>query len=76
MEFTKREKVVLGVLVRKELEAMKEDRAALMLSNAPFFGKEGSDESDLAFVKQEHLYEDFLAKLLRKLHSKLQEGEE
>ena len=58
---------VLKVLVQKELDHVTKDAKGLMISNSPFLTKILGDTSDLAFMKSEVAYQEFLKELLQKL---------
>jgi hypothetical protein len=66
MTLTEEEKVVLRVLVEKELKAVKE-AGDIMEINSPFIGKGVKGKGELPFLKSEVLYEKFLQHLLKKL---------
>jgi len=67
MTLGKKERAVLKVLVEKELENIQNDSSQLMISNSPFLNKVGLDDSDIAFMKSEKDYEEFLKKLLKNI---------
>ncbi len=67
MELTKQEIDVIKGLVGKELNHVKHDGEKLLVSNAPFLGKEALDEADLPFLKSIEDYKHFLQELLKKL---------
>ncbi|MBU1111783.1 MAG: hypothetical protein ABIG93_04925 [archaeon] len=67
MALDKKECAVLKVLVEKELENIQTDSSQLMVSNSPFFNKVALDDSDIAFMKSEKDYEEFLKQLLKKI---------
>jgi hypothetical protein len=70
MVFTKKELGVLKILVDKELEHVKKDAEAMVISNAPFIGKELLDDNDFEFLKAETMYLGFLKDLSGKLVEK------
>lgn len=70
MGFTKKELGVLKILVDKELEHVQKDADAMVISNAPFIGKELLDDDDFAFLKAESMYLKFLKDLSVKLVEK------
>lgn len=62
-----KQKEVLKILVKKEIEHLKTDKDSLLISNSPFLNKETLDGSDLEFLKSEELYLNFLENLLKDL---------
>lgn len=67
MTLDKKERAVLKVLVEKELQNVQEDSSQLMISNSPFLNKVALDDPDIAFMKSEKDYEEFLKQLLKKI---------
>ncbi len=63
MTLTKDDRMVLKILVEKELQAITKEGKNLISGNTPLFPK----EPDIAFLKSEALYEKFLQQLRRKL---------
>lgn len=67
MVLTKENKVVLKILVEKEIEQVKKEGKQIFISNSPFLNKIIGDEADLPFLKSEVLYQNYLEVLLKKL---------
>ena len=67
MELTNEEKLVIRVLLEKELGEVK-DGKNILGANSPFFGKGVKGKNELPFLKSELKYEEFLQKLLKKWH--------
>ena len=67
MELTKRDREILKIIVKKELEHLEADFKTLTITNSPFLGKEGYDGSDLVFMKGELEYKTYLEELIHKL---------
>lgn len=65
--FTKEEKIVLRLLVEKELEHIKKDSKKLLISNSPFLGKMSEEFEDIALLKSESEYLKFLQVLRKKI---------
>jgi hypothetical protein len=65
MALTKKETDVLKIVVKKELQQLKEDKDKLFISNSPFLNK--ADDNDLEFLKSETEYREFLKQILEKL---------
>lgn len=63
--FTKKELAVLKVLVTREIDSMNEDANKVLISNSGYINMDNDD--DLAFLKAEDLYMDFLQDLIKKL---------
>lgn len=66
MALTNQEKVVLRILLQKELENVKKQGKRIFIDNSPFLNKIEGD-SDLPFLKSEKLYEQYLQELLKTL---------
>ncbi len=67
MALTKEEMDVLKVLVEKELDHVTKDADKLMMSNSPFLTKVFGEKSNIAFMKSEADYQQFLLGILTKL---------
>jgi len=53
------------MLVTREIDSMNEDASKVLISNSGYINLDNDD--DLAFLKAEELYMDFLQDLLKKL---------
>jgi collagenase-like PrtC family protease len=68
MTLTKEEKAMLKALVKKELEAVKEEGQKILIVNSPFLsGITRTHAKDIPFLASEKLYQEFMEKLLEKL---------
>jgi len=61
----KKELAVVKMLVTREIDSMNEDASKVLISNSGYINLDNDD--DLAFLKAEELYMDFLQGLLKKL---------
>jgi len=61
----KKELAVVKMLVTREIDSMNEDASKVLISNSGYINLDNDD--DLAFLKAEELYMDFLQDLLKKL---------
>ena len=65
---TEKEKAVLKILVKKELEIVEQHNEEMYIVNSPFLSSVSRLRSnDLEFMKTEKLYREFLSKLLEKI---------
>jgi len=68
MTFTKEDKEVLKLLVKKELETLEKKGEKLLIVNSPFLSSLARLHSkDLPFLKTAKLYQEFLKGLLKKI---------
>jgi len=61
----KKELAVVKMLVTREIDSMNEDASKVLISNSGYINLDNDD--DLAFLKAQELYMDFLQGLLKKL---------
>ena len=61
----KKELAVVKMLVTREIDSMNKDASKVLISNSGYINLDMDD--DLAFLKAEELYMDFLQGLLKKL---------
>ncbi len=67
MALSRKEKMVLKLLVDKEISSLRKEGKKLFISNSPFITKIAYDAPDIAFLKSKALYQAFLEALKRKL---------
>ncbi len=70
MAFTRKEKLILKLLVDKEISALQKEGRKLFISNSPFLTKVAYDAPDVIFLKSKALYQAFLENLRKKLGQK------